>query len=300
MLVGFGLYLGNALRVRSGCANLCSDDHRSFFDRGSQAVQAGELALARTLFQRAHDANPTTQTALILDRLELLDVDKTEIEDDQLINTEHAIDGGRLTIVTLGEPEDATGATAGGGLWASAPVLVDWLCMGEPPSASSSASTSNVRTTRRDDWLKGKSVVELGSGSGFVGLALAKLGASRVLLTDLPQKLPLLRRNVVANGGGALPVDTAPLVWGAKTVVHDWERGWDLVVASDVTYDAELVPPLATTISALMHSSLDAGRSPRALLALPRRSHFQPPVTVVQLEYLELNLSVSQDRPPHL
>ena len=53
---------------------------------------------------------------------------------------------------------------------------------------------------------------------------------------------------------------------------------WDLIVASDVTYDAELVPLLASTLSSLMRRSHNAGRDPRALLALPQRSHFQPPV----------------------
>jgi len=43
-------------------------------------------------------------------------------------------------------------------------------------------------------------VVELGSGTGVVGLALgALLGRSKVVLTDLPAYLPLLRRNASLN-----------------------------------------------------------------------------------------------------
>ena len=116
------------------------------------------------------------------------------------------------------------------------------------------------------------SVLELGSGTGFVGLALAKLGASRVTLTDLPQRLPILKRNVEENGLEDA-VSVQALAWGTTSSAIDNEP--DLIVASDVTYDAELVPLLATTLAAL----LSGGRKPKALLALPRRSHFKPPVT---------------------
>jgi predicted nicotinamide N-methyase len=43
--------------------------------------------------------------------------------------------------------------------------------------------------------LKGKRVIELGAGTGVVGLAAGALGA-KVVLTDLPHLLPGLTRNV--------------------------------------------------------------------------------------------------------
>ncbi|KAJ4823956.1 hypothetical protein Tsubulata_016437 [Turnera subulata] len=48
--------------------------------------------------------------------------------------------------------------------------------------------------------LQGKKVVELGSGCGLVGCIAALLGA-QVVLTDLPDRLRLLRKNVEANLG---------------------------------------------------------------------------------------------------
>ncbi|KAJ4844477.1 hypothetical protein Tsubulata_006312 [Turnera subulata] len=54
--------------------------------------------------------------------------------------------------------------------------------------------------------LRGKKVVELGSGCGLVGCIAALLGA-QVVLTDLPDRLRLLRKNVEAilgHGDGAL------------------------------------------------------------------------------------------------
>ena len=59
-------------------------------------------------------------------------------------------------------------------------------------------------------------VLELGSGTGFVGLALAKLGASRVTLTDLPQRLPILKRNVEENGLEDA-VSVQALAWGTTS-----------------------------------------------------------------------------------
>jgi methylase of polypeptide subunit release factors len=39
----------------------------------------------------------------------------------------------------------------------------------------------------------GRRVMDLGSGTGLLGLVCAALGAARVVLTDVPQQLPLLR-----------------------------------------------------------------------------------------------------------
>lgn len=85
-------------------------------------------------------------------------------------------------------------------------------------------------------------VVELGAGVGVVGLVAAMSGARAVVCTDLPDCLPLLRRNVAYRPS---PCAVAPLIWGdaeqLDTVLDvlgdlgaDGAPLW--VVASDVAY----------------------------------------------------------------
>uniref|UniRef100_A0A2P2K560 Protein N-lysine methyltransferase METTL21A n=1 Tax=Rhizophora mucronata TaxID=61149 RepID=A0A2P2K560_RHIMU len=65
-------------------------------------------------------------------------------------------------------------------------------------------------------FLKGKKVIELGSGCGLVGCIAALLGA-QVIVTDLPDRLRLLKKNMEANlrhgdeGGSA---SVKELIWG--------------------------------------------------------------------------------------
>jgi hypothetical protein len=64
--------------------------------------------------------------------------------------------------------------------------------------------------------LRGARAVDLGSGCGLVGCAAALLGA-HVVLTDLPDRLKLLRKNVALNVDDPHVLGSArvtELVWG--------------------------------------------------------------------------------------
>lgn len=86
-------------------------------------------------------------------------------------------------------------------MWAGTMCLLQWLS--EPQNRG---------------LFEGKSVLELGSGTGIIGLSLAQMGARRVVLTDLEQQLPLLRSNIAFNEddhAGCL-VSAAALPWGER------------------------------------------------------------------------------------
>ena len=95
-------------------------------------------------------------------------------------------------------------------------------------------------------------VVEVGSGTGVVGLGAAALGAA-VVLTDLPGVLPLLRHNLARNEaaltarGGSC--DTAELAWGED--VPEELRGPAYVLAADCVFEAEAARALVATLEQL-------------------------------------------------
>uniref|UniRef100_A0A1D1XIG0 Methyltransferase-like protein 21C n=1 Tax=Anthurium amnicola TaxID=1678845 RepID=A0A1D1XIG0_9ARAE len=98
-------------------------------------------------------------------------------------------------------------------------------------------------------------VLELGSGTGLVGIAAAAVLGARVAVTDLPHVLPNLRFNALANaaavGARGGSVEARQLRWG-----HHGEdaaglgggAGFDLVLASDVVYHDHLFDPLLRTL----------------------------------------------------
>ncbi|RCN40378.1 hypothetical protein ANCCAN_13669 [Ancylostoma caninum] len=96
--------------------------------------------------------------------------------------------------------------------------------------------------------------LELGSGTGVVGLALGKLGARRVILTDYPKEeiLTLLRENVEKNHLES-KCEVRGLDWqsaeGIAAVVDSLVE-LDFLIASDVFYDVCTFHPLVTTIAA--------------------------------------------------
>lgn len=76
-----------------------------------------------------------------------------------------------------------------------------------------------------------RSLIELGAGTGLVGIACAKLGAKSVILTDLPVCLDLLRTNIEAN-----EVENS-----ASVQVLDWTNNGDFSAVADIIIMADVV-----------------------------------------------------------
>ncbi|KAK6146322.1 hypothetical protein DH2020_020191 [Rehmannia glutinosa] len=98
-------------------------------------------------------------------------------------------------------------------------------------------------------FLQGKKVVELGSGCGLVGCIAALLGA-QVILTDLPDRLKLLKKNVETNLYGDVrgSATVNELTWGDDLSTDFTNPIPDFVFGSDVVYSEGAVMDLMETL----------------------------------------------------
>ncbi|KTF94294.1 hypothetical protein cypCar_00032861 [Cyprinus carpio] len=99
--------------------------------------------------------------------------------------------------------------------------------------------------------LKGKRVIELGAGTGLVGIVAALLGAS-VRITDREAALEFLTANVRENipPGQQGAVQVSELTWGEN--LHLYPTGsFDLILGADIVYLEETFPALLQTLEHL-------------------------------------------------
>eukprot|EP00756_Hemistasia_phaeocysticola_P044194 Hpha_TRINITY_DN17804_c0_g1::TRINITY_DN17804_c0_g1_i1::g.177503::m.177503 len=184
---------------------------------------------------------------------------------DQLASARECIGGGSLRvdrvdlmcchITVVSDPEGVFFRGVGQRLWQGARRMIRFF---------GSELAGGVR---------GRRILELGSGTGAVGIALAKMGAS-VCITDLPWLLQLARYNIEANG---LADDSAPKVfplsWGnAAHFVNLPLRPFHDVVGSDVTYRFDDYPILFNTLEMCCKDNATVGAPPpRFLLSQTQR-----------------------------
>ena len=118
---------------------------------------------------------------------------------------------------------------------------------------------------RRGDALRRRSVLEIGCGLALPALVAAKLGA-RVTATDLHPDVPrFLAHNLALNGLTPEAIEYREHDWRAATL----ERRFELVVASDVLYEAGHPAPVARALAE--HVAVGG----EVLLADPARAYLQ-------------------------
>lgn len=140
----------------------------------------------------------------------------------------------------------------GGKVWDSSYVLVDYLL-----SSSESVGSNGLKL------LRGKRVVELGSGTGALGFTLSMFEPSSCILTDLGNVVPLLTSNLELNcliQPHQHVVQTLrnnfkchELAWGVNT--QHLSQQVDVIVASDVVYDPTLYEPLCNTLLSMLNGT---------------------------------------------
>jgi predicted nicotinamide N-methyase len=125
-------------------------------------------------------------------------------------------------------------------LWPAAPSLAESLVRNPPP--------------------RGTRVLELGCGSGLVGIAALACGLDVTFSDYVPFAVELAQENAARNG---FP--------NAKGIVLDWRQPRDeqfpWIVAADVTYDRANLDPLLNVLDRMLVPDGrawfgDAGRSP--------------------------------------
>ncbi|KAL4075704.1 putative methyltransferase-domain-containing protein [Scleroderma citrinum] len=106
---------------------------------------------------------------------------------------------------------------------------------------------SNYIALRGERYCQGRTILELGSGTGLVGLVAGALGG-RVWLTDQIPLLGIMQENVVLNNLQSF-VTVAELNWGDK--VGPEIPCPDVILAADCVYYEPAFPLLVKTLSDL-------------------------------------------------
>ena len=112
--------------------------------------------------------------------------------------------------------------------------------------------------------VRGKSVLELGSGIGLCGIAAHKLGAASVELTDYVEEIVnKLTRSAAAaadEGIGGGQISASILDWDEEASMEDGDAAqqYELVIGSDIIYEVEQCEVLAPVIARRLIQSPDA------------------------------------------
>jgi predicted nicotinamide N-methyase len=148
--------------------------------------------------------------------------------------------------------------------------------------------------------LAGKSVVELGSGTGLVAIAATMLGARRVVATD--GDAALVRGLVARNGERNCPaawragrLTAATLLWGDAAMHAAVGASFDLVLAADVVaapYEAAL-PQLLAALERLAPTAATT-----VLLAYQRRHKCEDAFFEAARRVFEITLALPDQLHP--
>ncbi|KAH9051861.1 putative methyltransferase-domain-containing protein [Lactarius vividus] len=121
---------------------------------------------------------------------------------------------------------------------------------------------------QRGKALQGLNVLELGSGTGLVGLVAGYFGA-RVYITDQAPLIPIMERNIALSNLQS-SVTAAELDWSKPLPEHLPQP--DMVLAADCVYFEPAFPLLVATLAALVpppHES--APMAPEVLFCYKKR-----------------------------
>ncbi|KAI1127460.1 putative methyltransferase-domain-containing protein [Nemania abortiva] len=158
-----------------------------------------------------------------------------------------------------------TGDSLGHKTWASSFLMAQLL------DGLTSGSLAHLLASGRREALK---VLELGSGTGLLGIATAAMWQADVVLSDLPGIMPNLNHNIEQNRatverlGGKLGSST--LTWGCENgngIIFSQENQFSIILVADGIYDDDH-PAL---LSSAIHQQLLDSPDSRAIVMVPIR-----------------------------
>ncbi|KAG2183440.1 hypothetical protein INT43_006446, partial [Umbelopsis isabellina] len=140
--------------------------------------------------------------------------------------------------------EDTSGG-CGGKTWEAADVSCNYLIWKHEQDNHSA--------------FKNKRILELGSGTGLVGLVLGAIcnpsGAKEIVITDQLPMLALMENNITANGLNGI-VSAKILDWGTSLPTWMNEKP-DIIIASDCVYLEVAFQPLIDTLFMLSNEKTE-------------------------------------------
>jgi predicted nicotinamide N-methyase len=138
---------------------------------------------------------------------------------------------------------------------------------------------------RKAETVRGLRVLDLGAGSGLVGIAAARAGAAGVVAADIdPNAGAAVALNAAANGvslrfqEGDITVSEPPAV--------------DLVAAGDLFYDAALARKVLRFLNRCLEKRI------RVLIGDPGRAHLPGPQLLKIAEYKVADVGFAPSSPP--
>lgn len=126
----------------------------------------------------------------------------------------------------------------GGSIWTSGLALVDYL---------------ERYRTQHLELFQDATIVELGSGTGLVGLAVSEIFQPKTTyLTDMASYLPGLKQN--AERSRSKKIQVSELNWETPQAFKS-SSPIDIILGTDVAYLVELYEPLVSTLNHLIGST---------------------------------------------
>lgn len=142
--------------------------------------------------------------------------------------------------------------------WEASYLILPYLL---PPTPSSQFDYSPPPPTHDLHSPSSSTILEIGSGTGFLSLSLASYlirgttSTSKMIMTDLTEVCPLLLRNLhhsILSPSSQILI--RPLPWGSSQAIQELEREGlkpTFIIASDLVYFPFLFPSLLRTLISL-------------------------------------------------